>query len=212
MKKIESITIEDNEEYLRQISKEVDIKNDKELMNDISVLDEYCKENAVMAMAAVQLGIPKRMIYLKNTNLDIINKMQANTVSEEEKNYNEAKVLINPVITNREGLTDYWEACASCLDNFGRVLRPYKIELEYYDVEGTKKQEAFEGFESTVLSHEIDHLDGILHIDIAEEVYQMPAEERKAWRINHGYKVYSKTGDYEVLRKENSKKKVLIKK
>lgn len=26
MKKIESITIEDNEEYLRQISKEVDIK------------------------------------------------------------------------------------------------------------------------------------------------------------------------------------------
>ena len=30
MKKIESITIEDNEEYLRQISKEVDIKNDKE--------------------------------------------------------------------------------------------------------------------------------------------------------------------------------------
>ena len=211
MKKIKSITIEDNEEYLRQISKEVDIKNDKELMNDISVLDEYCKENAVMAMAAVQLGIPKRMIYLKNTNLDIINKMQANTVSEEEKNYNEAKVLINPVITNREGLTDYWEACASCLDNFGRVLRPYKIELEYYDVEGTKKQEAFEGFESTVLSHEIDHLDGILHIDIAEEVYQMPAEERKAWRINHGYKIYSKTGDYEVLRKENSKKKVLKK-
>jgi len=211
-KKIESITIEDNEEYLRQISKEVDIKNDKELMNDISVLDEYCKENAVMAMAAVQLGIPKRMIYLKNTNLDIINKIQANTVSEKEKNYNEAKVLINPIITNREGLTDYWEACASCLDNFGRVLRPYKIKLEYYDVEGTKKQEAFEGFESTVLSHEIDHLDGILHIDIAEEVYQMPAEERKAWRINHGYKVYSKTGNYEVLRKENSKKKVLIKK
>ena len=212
MKKIESITIEDNEEYLRQISKEVDIKNDKELMSDISVLDEYCKENAVMAMAAVQLGIPKRMIYLKNTNLDIINKMQANTVSEEEKNYNEAKILINPVITNREGLTDYWEACASCLDNFGRVLRPYKIELEYYDVEGNKKRETFEGFESTVLSHEIDHLDGILHIDIAEEVYQMPAEERKAWRINHGYKVYSKTGDYEVLRRENSKKKVLIKK
>ena len=211
-KKIESIKIEDNEEYLRQISKEVDIKNVKELMNDISVLDEYCKENAVMAMAAVQLGIPKRMIYLKNTNLDIINKIQANTVSEEEKNYNESKVLINPIITNREGLTDYWEACASCLDNFGRVLRPYKIELEYYDVEGTKKQEAFEGFESTVLSHEIDHLDGILHIDIAEEVYQMPVEERKTWRINHGYKVYNKTGNYEVLRKENSKKKVLIKK
>ena len=35
MKKIESITIEDNEEYLRQISKEVDIKNDKELFTKL---------------------------------------------------------------------------------------------------------------------------------------------------------------------------------
>ena len=209
---MKAITIENNEDFLRQKSKSIDIKNDKDLSNNIKVLEDFCLENEVMAMAAVQLGIPKRLVYLKNTNLDIINKIQANTVSEEEKNYNEAKVLINPVITKREGLTDYWEACASCLDNFGRVLRPYKIELEYYDVEGNKKQETFEGFESTVLSHEIDHLDGILHIDIAEEVYQMPAEERKAWRINHGYKVYSKTGDYEVLRKENSKKKVLIKK
>ena len=210
-KKIKSITIEDNEEYLRQISKEVDIKNDKELMSNISVLDEYCKENEVMAMAAVQLGIPKRMIYLKNTNLDIVNKIQTNTVSEEEKDYNEAKILINPVIMNREGLTDYWEACASCLDNFGRVLRPYKIELEYYDVEGIKRQETFEGFESTILSHEIDHLDGILHIDIAEELYQMPAEERKLWRINHGYNIYSKTGNYETLKRDYSKKKVLKK-
>ena len=76
-----------------------------------------------------------------------------------------------------------------------------------------KNKKLLEGFESTVLSHEIDHLDGILHIDIAEEVYGIDlAEVRKAWRINHGYKVYSKTGDYEVLRKENSKKKVLIKK
>ena len=211
-KKIEAITIQDNEPFLRQISSSVDIKNDKELMNDIDILDQFCKENNVMAMASVQLGIPKRIVYLKNTNLDIINKIQNNSNSEEIENYNEKKVLINPTILKREGLTEYWEACASCLDNMGRVLRPYKIELEYYDVEGNKKQETFEGFESTVLSHEIDHLDGILHIDIAEEVYQMPAEERKAWRINHGYKVYSKTGNYEVLRKENSKKKVLIKK
>ena len=42
-----------------------------------------------MAMASVQLGIPKRLIYLKNTNLDIINKIQTDSISEEEKNYNE---------------------------------------------------------------------------------------------------------------------------
>ena len=180
-KKIKSITIADNEEYLRQISIPVDIKNDQELQENIKVLEKYCLENEVMAMAAVQLGIPKRLVYLKNTNLDIIGKIQTDNLTEEEKKYNEARVLINPVIINREGLTEYWEACASCLDNFGRVLRPYKIDVEYYDIKGNLYNETFEGFESTVLSHEMDHLDGILHIDIAEEVLQMPREERKKY-------------------------------
>ena len=198
-KKIEAITIQDNEPFLRQISSSVDIKNDKELMNDIDILDQFCKENNVMAMASVQLGIPKRIVYLKNTNLDIINKIQNNSNSEEIENYNEKKVLINPTILKREGLTEYWEACASCLDNMGRVLRPYKIELEYYDINGNQKVETFEGFESTVLSHELDHLDGILHIDIAEEVIEMPANERKKWRQSHEYKIYQKDGDYDSL-------------
>lgn len=207
-KKIEAITIQDNEPFLRQISSSVDIKNDKELMNDIDILDQFCKENNVMAMASVQLGILKRIVYLKNTNLDIINKIQNNSNSEEIENYNEKKVLINPTILKREGLTEYWEACASCLDNMGRVLRPYKIELEYYDIDGNQKVETFEGFESTVLSHELDHLDGILHIDIAEEVIEMPANERKIWRQSHEYKIYQKDGDYDSLR-DKGKKKVL---
>lgn len=207
-KKIEAITIRDNEPFLRQVSSPVDIQNDKELMNDIDILDQFCKENSVMAMASVQLGIPKRIVYLKNTNLDIINKIQNNSDSEEVKNYNEKKVLINPTILKREGLTEYWEACASCLDNMGRVLRPYKIELEYYDIDGSQKIETFEGFESTVLSHELDHLDGILHIDIAEEIIEMPANERKKWRQSHEYKIYQKDGDYDSLR-DKGKKKVL---
>ena len=203
--KIKSITINDNEKFLRQKSTPVNIKEDTELIKNIDVLDLFCKENDVMAMAAVQLGIPKRIIYLKNTNLDIINKMQMNSQTEEENNYNESRILINPTIISREGLTEYWEACASCLDNCGRLLRPYIINLEYYDVDGNKFNEKFEGFESTVLSHELDHLDGILHMDIAEEVLTMTREERKKWRQSHEYTIYSKNGNYDVLKKEKVK-------
>lgn len=199
---MKAITIADNEEYLRQISKEVDL-DDKDLKNDIKVLEDFCNENEVMAMAACQLGIQKRLVYLKNTNLDIINKMQNNTVSEEEKKFNEARVLINPKIISREGLTDYWEACASCLDNLGHVKRPYKIVLEYYDEFKNKHQETFEGFESTVLSHELDHLDGILHMDVAFELLQMPQEERKIFRQTHPYNIVSKTGNFDELKKED---------
>lgn len=194
------ITIETNESWLRKKSNLVDIRNDENLKSNIEVLEKFCKENEVMAMAANQLGILKRLVYLKNTNLDIINRMQNDTTTEEDDNYNEARVLINPIVLKREGLTEYWENCASCLDNSGRVLRPYKINLEYYDINDNKYIQEFEGFESTVLSHELDHLDGILHIDIAEEIINMPKEERKKWRQIHPYKIYSKTGDYEKLK------------
>lgn len=197
---MKAITIYDNEEFLRQISKDVDL-NDKNLLNDIKVLEEYCKENRVMAMAAVQLGIPKRLVYLKNTNLDIINKMQENAATEEDEKYNEARVLINPIVRSREGLTEYWEACASCLDNTGLVKRPYKILIDYIDLNGEKHEDIFEGFESTVLSHELDHLDGILHIDIAEKVLVLDVEERKKLRQKEGYKVLTKTGNYNKLKK-----------
>ena len=203
---IKAITIEDDEQFLRQISKPVDL-NDQELIHDIEILDEYCKENDVLAMAAVQLGIPKRIIYLKNTNLELIQKEQNGKRTEEEKQYNEQRVLINPVIIKKEGLTDYWEACRSCLNNMGHVQRPYKIIIEYQDINGNIKQEIFEGFESTVLSHEMDHLDGILHMDIADEVLVMEKEERKIFRQTHGYNITSKTGDFEKLKKSKQKTK-----
>lgn len=210
MEKLKAITIADNEAFLRQISIPVDL-SDNELSKNISVLEQFCKENDVMAMAAIQLGIPKRLVYLKNTNLEIINKMQSNSETEEEKNYNEARVLINPVIISREGLTDYWEACASCLDNMGHVKRPYKIVVEYLDLDGNTHNDIFEGFEATVLSHEMDHLDGVLHMDIADEVLVMPREERKKFRQSHGYNIVSKIGNFEELLKDTkSLKKVKL--
>ena len=213
MNKIKAITIADDETYLRQKSSSVDISNDKNLMSDIAILDEFCKNNGVLAMAAIQLGIPKRIIYLKNTNLEIVQKMQTNSTTKEEENHNEAKILINPIIISRQGLTEYWENCASCLNNCGLVLRPYKIELEYENTVGEKQTITFEGFESTVLSHEYDHLDGILHIDIAEEIKVMPKEERKIWRQTHDYNIIATDGDYEELRKKyKSKTRKKIKK
>lgn len=203
---IKAITIEDDEQFLRQISKPVDL-NDKELTHDIEVLDEFCKENDVLAMAAVQLGIPKRIVYLKNTNLELVEKEQYGKTTKEDKKYNEQRVLINPVIIKKEGLTDYWEACKSCLNNMGHVQRPYKITIEYQDINGNIKQEIFEGFESTVLSHEMDHLDGILHMDIADEVLVMEKEERKKFRQTHKYNITSKTGDFEKLKKSKQKTK-----
>lgn len=207
MEKLKSITIKENEQYLRQISKKVDI-NDPELHNNIVVLQEYCMENEVMAMAAVQLGIPKRLVYIKNTNLQILNKRMTDEGKEETKDYNEAKVLINPEIISKEGITSFWEACASCSwyegdvkkSYNGKVRRPYKIEVKYCDINGEEHEDFFEGFESTVLCHEIDHLNGILHIDIADEIHILTKEERKELRKKEGYEIICKNGNYDELK------------
>lgn len=198
MKKLKAITINDNEEYLRQISKKVDI-NDPELHNNIVMLQDYCIQNDVMAMAAVQLGIPKRLVYVKNTNLEVLNKRLTDEGKEETKDYNEAKVLINPEIISKEGLTTFWEACASCAWLTGFVKRPYKIKVRYMDLQGNKHEDEFIGFKSTVLCHEIDHLDGMLHMDIAEKVIDATVEERIELRKKEGYKIISKNGKFEDL-------------
>ena len=55
---IKSITIADNEKFLRQKSAIVDIKNDMDLNKNIKVLDKFCKANDVMAMVAITAIAP----------------------------------------------------------------------------------------------------------------------------------------------------------
>ena len=180
-------TILNDEEFLRQVSKEVDF-NDKSYLDDIKKLIEFCnrKDNTLLALAAVQIGIPKRIIYIHTTEL--------------EKEYKNAKVegliMINPVILSETGLTRYWEACGSCLDKTGLVERPYEIEIEYYDIDGKKHEETIKGEKATVFSHEFDHLNGVLHIDKALEIRDMNKEERKEFRKMHPYEIIRKTGDF----------------
>mgnify|MGYP003299453175 CR=1 FL=1 len=50
------------------------------------------------------------------------------------------------------------------------------------DIKGEKKHEIFEGFKATVFCHEFDHLNGILHIDLADDVRQMTWDETRIYR------------------------------
>lgn len=189
--KLERKTIENDEEYLRQISTCVDFEVD-DYLGYIKKLKEYCQTNAVYALAPVQIGIPKRIIYLKNTTSDM--------TKNKDSDYDESIVLINPVIISAKGHTRFIERCESCLDYVGTIDRPYSVEVEYYDVNGNKFHEIFEGFKATVFCHEYDHLNGILHIDLADDVRKMTWEETKVYREKYPYEILSKDNEY-VLKK-----------
>ena len=184
---IKRITVLENEEFLRQISKEVDFLKDdyKQYIKD---LKEYCQNAVVYALAPVQIGIPKRIIYIKNTSSDMANNS--------DSNYSEEIIYINPIIKKMYGHTRFLEGCNSCKyqDNkyaAGVIDRPYKIDIEYFDIDGNNLNKTIEGFESTIFCHEYDHLNGILHIDRSKTTL-MTLDEMKEYRNINPYNIISK--------------------
>lgn len=63
--KIEKKTLENDEPFLRQISKEVDFSKE-DWKEAIEVLADYCRnDDNILAIASVQMGIPLRLVYVK---------------------------------------------------------------------------------------------------------------------------------------------------
>ena len=123
-------------------------QNIKTLMDDML---ETMYAAPGIGLAAIQVGIPKRVIVL-----DIEHKSgQKNPI-----------FLINPEIIQKS--TDsctYEEGCLSVPGQFAEIDRPAKCHLKYLDYNGQPQETKAEGMLATCIQHEIDHLEGILFID-----------------------------------------------
>ena len=122
---------------------------------DIQILMDDMLETMYAApgigLAAIQVGIPKRVIVL-----DIKQK-------EGQKN---PICLVNPeIIEKSKNNSTYEEGCLSVPGQFAEIDRPDKCHVKYLDYYGEKKEIKAEGMLATCIQHEIDHLEGILFID-----------------------------------------------
>jgi peptide deformylase len=57
------------------------------------------------------------------------------------------------------------EGCLSVPDLSGDVVRPWSIEIAYYDRNFQQHQKAFSGVTARVIQHEYDHTQGIVYVD-----------------------------------------------
>lgn len=149
----------DSDEVLRKRSKEIETIDNKIRELAIDMLDTMYKFDGV-GLAAPQVGILKRII----------------TIDIGEG----PKVLINPVIKKTTGKQTGEEGCLSFPNVFGNVDRPESVIVEAFDIDGNKIKIKAKGLEAVVLSHEIDHLDGILFVDKAYDMYKLTEEEIEA--------------------------------
>lgn len=76
--------------------------------------------------------------------------------------------LVNPEIVSREGEQEGPEGCLSVPGRAGIVKRPMKVLVKAQNGRGEPIEVEGEGFLARALCHEIDHLDGILYVDIME--------------------------------------------
>ena len=104
-----------------------------------------------VGLAAVQVGVPRRLIVL-------------DTAKEGEEP--RPLVLVNPeIVTLGSEMREHEEGCLSIPDVRIDIERPGSLQVRYLDLEGEPRELTAEGLLATAIQHEIDHLNGKLIID-----------------------------------------------
>ena len=135
---------------LREKSQPVD-KVDADIQKLLDDMLETMYAAPGIGLAAIQIGVPKRVIVL-----DIASK-------DKPKN---SMHFVNPeIITKSENSSTYEEGCLSVPGQFAEITRSDKCYIKYLDYYGQPKEIKAEGMLATCIQHEIDHLEGILFID-----------------------------------------------
>ena len=157
-----------DKEFLNKPCKEVRVWDEKEMAHANKVITHIktfliqYKEQAV-GVASNQLGYDVRIFGARINNV--------------------IKIYINPVIHTYQHSGRYpsVESCLSCKERDIRISRDNKIFLNHdvlIDCKRTSISEKYEGYNASIIQHEVDHLDGILIIDSTRKIHSVIAKKR----------------------------------
>ena len=143
--------VKKGDEILNKRCKEVKEINSRviELLDDMK---ETMYDGNGVGLAAPQVGVLKRIVVMDVGDGPL--------------------ELINPVIIEAEGEQIEAEGCLSIPGVYGTVKRPQRVVVEYLNRNGEKVQTEGTDLKAICISHELDHLDGILF------------DEKEQWAIN----------------------------
>lgn len=140
------IVRENGDEILRKKSREVEVVDEKikQILEDmVETLHSY---NGV-GLAGPQIGLLKRLVVI-----DLYDDKGP-------------LKLVNPKIIKQKGEQEVEEGCLSFPNQFAKIIRPAEVVIEAMDENGKKIKIKGTGLLAQAISHELDHLDGILFVD-----------------------------------------------
>ena len=162
---------------LRKNAKEVpvnDIKSSKIQAVIANMKNALHSQDDGVAIAAPQIDESYRIF--------IVSRKVFALMSDKLENEEEFQdmVFINPEITRTgKELKKMEEGCLSVRYLYGDVLRSTSMTISAYDEFGKKFKKSGRGLLAQVFQHENDHLNGVLFIDKAENVRDLPPESEK---------------------------------
>ncbi len=145
----------EGDEILRKKAKPVEEITPKilELIQDM--IETMYDANGV-GLAAPQIGVLKRMVIID--------------VGEGPM------VMINPQIIEEDGEQEGTEGCLSVPGKIGIVKRPDYVKVQALNEKGELVTREGEELFARAVCHELDHLEGQLYIDLAEEMMELEQE------------------------------------
>lgn len=144
-------------ETLRKKSKPV-TSFDEDLWGLLDDMKATMIERKGVGIAAVQVGVLRRAI----------------VIEVDEGEYLE---LINPQIVKTKGKVCASEGCLSVPNFFTDITRPKSVVVRAFDRNGKEFEFEGEDYIARCICHEIDHLDGILFVDLSDEGRKYKAQK-----------------------------------
>lgn len=150
---------EPDERLHKQSSKVIVV--DDQIRNEIDSMVATMIAAHGVGLAAIQVGIPKRMLVVECSYL--IKKYPGS----EKGLPNDTTILrmINPEVINAYGSCVEEEGCLSVPGLNPEVERAKRIKVKYLDYWGNKQEIELNGFVARCFLHELDHLNGITLLD-----------------------------------------------
>lgn len=167
---------------LRKIAKSVSLKDIKskkirDLLKKMRVALRV--EEDGVALAAPQIGESLRVFIVRGDVLMLTKNKNLNVgpVSKLPHTLKDL-VFINPeIIKSSKKKKSLEEGCLSIRWLYGHVKRSDKVTLRAYDETGRLVERGASGLLAQIFQHEIDHLDGILFVDKAKNVKNIPPKK-----------------------------------
>jgi peptide deformylase len=138
------------DKQLRQVSKPV-ARIDAEVRKLVADMFDTMYDAPGVGLAAIQVGVPKRVITIDATRGD------------DPKN---PIAMINPEITwFSDETVAHEEGCLSIPEYLDQVIRPDKVNVRFLDLDGKEQEIEADELLARVIQHEVDHINGVLFID-----------------------------------------------